>query len=51
MEILIIALAWAVPLGAAVFVVAALWQILRAMGEITVELARIREALEGDRHP
>ncbi len=30
------------PLGAMVFALAALWQILKGMGEVTAELARIR---------
>lgn len=42
-------IAWVVPLGAIVFAISALWQILRGMGEITTELTRIREVLERDR--
>jgi hypothetical protein len=46
MEFLFLFLAWGVPIGAIIFVVVALAQILRALGDINVELIRIRQALE-----
>jgi hypothetical protein len=39
-------LSWAIPFFAVIFVIASLWQILRALGEITTQLIQIREALE-----
>lgn len=48
-EAVIFLVAWVIPLGAIVFALTALWQILRGMGQITTELIRIREVLERDR--
>ncbi len=51
MEYAFILLGWLIPLAAAVFVLASLWQILRALGQMSAELTSIREVLERDRRP
>jgi hypothetical protein len=48
-EFLIFLLAWVVPLGGVLFLLIALWQIVRNLNRITMELARIRQALDRDR--
>ena len=49
MEFFFLVLAWGVPVGAIIFVVAALWQVLRALGAINAELIQIRQVLEDER--
>jgi len=39
-------LSWVVPVFALIFVIASLWQILRALGDISAELVQIRQALQ-----
>jgi hypothetical protein len=51
MEFLLLFVAWIIPLAVVVFVVSALWQIVKALGQITTELAKIREGLERERRP
>lgn len=46
MELFFLILAWAAPIGVIIFVIAALSQIVRALGDINAELTHIRRLLE-----